>query len=78
MNYTNHDTDEPMNIRKSIKIALIKKDKPAKWLAEQLGVTPQYLSKLQKHGHTPNTSTCEKLASIFDMSVSEFIALGEE
>lgn len=67
-----------MNIRKSIKYAMIEQDRTGRWLAEQLGVTPQYISRLQKDGSTPSVKTCERIATAFGLSVSEFIALGEK
>ena len=66
-----------MDIGKSIKIALIKKGENQKWLGEQLGHnTPQNTSHLV-NSKTTKQATIERLAEIFEMPVSEFIALGE-
>jgi len=65
-----------MNVGKSIKIALVKHDKDQKWLAKKLGVVPQHVSRLATTP-TARSSTIERLAEIFKMPESEFIALGE-
>jgi len=64
-----------VNMSKSIKICLATKEKNNKWFAEQLGTSGQYASRL---ANGPNAwSRVEQLAGIFNMRVSEFIALGE-
>jgi DNA-binding Xre family transcriptional regulator len=65
-----------MNTGKSIQIALVNKGWQKKDLAEKLGVTRSTVSNLVK------SSTCtgqalDNLCEVFEMKVSEFIALGE-
>ncbi|MFW0776098.1 MAG: hypothetical protein ACN2B6_00060 [Rickettsiales bacterium] len=67
-----------MNLRKSIKLALVQQDKTNLWLAEQLGTSPAYTSRLQRHGSSASFKQTERIAEIFGMTLSEFIALGEE
>ena len=65
-----------MNIRKSIKIAMASKDVNQFELAKGIGVVPSQISKwINKGGIT--VKGLESLAAYFDMSVSEFIKLGE-
>lgn len=65
-----------MNIGKSLKFALLKNDKNQSELAQQLGLRDQQISRLA-NAKSANGKTIEMLANAFDMSVSEFIALGE-
>lgn len=66
-----------MNLGVSIKVALAKRGMSHKALADEMGVLQSSLSQLINRGSCPST-TIEKLAAIFGMKVSEFIALGEE
>lgn len=66
-----------MNVGKSIKVALAKREMRSGDLAKILGVTPQTVSTMSSR------STCTgqmliRLAQSFDMKVSEFVALGED
>jgi hypothetical protein len=65
-----------MNIKKSVKIALINADKRQGWLANKVGMTDPALSTMLSTNR-PHSSAIDKLAAAFDMKVSEFIALGE-
>jgi plasmid maintenance system antidote protein VapI len=65
-----------MNSGKSIKIAIVQNDRDSKWLAEQMDVSVSRVNAL-KSSASCNTETLERLANIFNMTVSEFIALGE-
>lgn len=65
-----------MNIKKSLKIALAQREKSQTWLAKKLGVTHQSVSKIGATGHS-NTRTIETVCKALNMSVSDFIALGE-
>ena len=65
-----------MNVKKSVKIALIHADKKQGWLAEKIGMTQPALS-LMLSTNRPGTLAIEKLADAFDMKPSELIALGE-
>lgn len=65
-----------MNAGKSLKIALLKRDRTQTWLAEQMGLTHQSVSVLcNKPSMTMNTLA--KVAKLLDYKPSEFIALGE-
>ena len=65
-----------MNTGKSIRMCLAKEEMTQKELAEQLNVTPTYASKLCRQ-KSCGGSMLEKLADVFNLSVSEFIQLGE-
>ena len=66
-----------MNVRKSIKISLAYSDKSSLWLANELGVTKQQVSNMRNKGANVRADTIERLAKVFGLSASEFIALGE-
>lgn len=66
-----------MNIGKSIKVALAKNGMRGKELAEKLGVTQSTVS-LMTSRETATGSMLKHLADVFEMSVSEFVKLGEE
>lgn len=66
-----------MDVKKSLKIALAQRSKTQVWLAKQLGVTHQAITKIGATGHS-NTRTIDNVCKVLGMKVSEFIALGEE
>lgn len=66
-----------MNVGKSIKVALAKKEMNQQDLAEKMDVTKPYVSQLAGKAHA-GMGTVVILAAAFGMSVSEFIALGED
>lgn len=66
-----------MDISKSIRIALARDNRKQIWLAEQMDVSPAYAGRLVNGTASPGSRTIEKLAAVFGMPVSEFIALGE-
>lgn len=66
-----------MNIGKSIKVALAKKDMNQQDLAEKMKVSKPYVSQLAGREHA-GMGTVVLLADVFDMKVSDFIALGED
>ena len=65
-----------MNVGKSIKMALVKAGKKQTWLAEQLGISSRQVSKLASK-ESASGETIEKMANVFDMKASDFLALGE-
>ena len=65
-----------MNIKRSIRKCLAENDMMQKDLAGKLRVTESQVSVWINAEHL-NTRVIEKLAKIFNMSISEFIALGE-
>lgn len=66
-----------MNVGKSIKVALAKREMRSGDLAKILGVTPQTVSTMSSRV-TCTGQMLIHLAQSFDMKVSEFVALGEE
>jgi len=66
-----------MNLRKSIKIALAQKEQNATWLAGELKVSKQHISKIMS-GANVSSKTIENVSKAFGLSASELIALGEE
>lgn len=65
-----------MNVGKSVKVAIAKSEKSVGWLATELGVGRVRASVIA-NSEKASQETIEKLASVFNMKVSEFIALGE-
>lgn len=65
-----------MNIGKSIKKAMIDRDMSNKDFAENYGVTESTASSMKKLKNM-HMKSVEKLAKVFGLTVSEFIALGE-
>lgn len=66
-----------MNISKSINIALAQKELFRSDLAEGIGVTPMTISRIYTSGAC-KFGMLKKMAGFFNMTVSEFVALGEE
>ena len=65
-----------MDIGKSVKIALAQRGQGQAWLREKLDCDRQqssYYCRVQRQ----SSKNIEKLAEVFDLPVSEFIALGE-
>lgn len=66
-----------MNVGKSVRVAMAKRDiKPAQ-LMEMMGCSRQYVGQLMQ-AETVGTGTLNKLCDVFGMKASEFIALGED
>ena len=65
-----------MNLKRSIAINLAKNDLTQQELARKIGVTQAQISGLVVRG-TCTTNTLERLATAFNLTVSEFIAVGE-
>lgn len=66
-----------MHSGKSLKIALITRDRSQTWLAEKMGVTSQVVSNLCNRD-SMNMKTLEKVSALLEYKPSEFVALGEE
>lgn len=66
-----------MNLKRSLNMALAMSDMNQNDLAAKIKVTTTWLSML-KNQTSCTTDTLEKLSSAFGMSVSEFVALGED
>jgi DNA-binding Xre family transcriptional regulator len=66
-----------MNIRISVRMSLAKQNNDLKWLADKLGVSYTRTCRIARSKNL-NISTIARMAEIFDMKTSEFIALGEE
>lgn len=56
-----------------LKIVLVEKKKPGKWLAEQLGKNPSTVSKWCSNVSQPDLTTLVKVASILDVDVQDLI-----
>ncbi len=66
-----------MNLEKSFNVALAKKDMKKKDLAEQMKVTPSYITQVTKDGCL-SVSKLQELSQVLGYKVWEFIKLGEE
>lgn len=67
-----------MDIAKSIRVALAREAKNQTWLGDQIGATKATVSNYCKGRSKPDSDRLEQIAQLFDMTVSEFIALGEK
>jgi plasmid maintenance system antidote protein VapI len=65
-----------LNVGKSTKIMMAKRDVNGKWLEEHLGVSRTRVSGIV-NSPDAGAAMINKLASLFEIPVSEFIALGE-
>lgn len=65
-----------MNLKKSIKKALAENGQKQKDLATKMGVTPQQVTNWCITGKI-SQDNLTTMASNFDMTISEFVALGE-
>lgn len=66
-----------MNVGKSIKVALAKKEMNQQDLAAKMNVSKPYVSQLAGKEHA-GMGTVSLLAEAFGMKISEFLALGED
>lgn len=66
-----------MNVGKSLKMALAKRDMTQTQLALKLNTTRVWISRLA-NSQSASGPTIEQLAVALDMKVSEFIGLGED
>lgn len=66
-----------MNIGKSLRIAIAKKNVKTSWVAVQLAVTPERVRHITQQTDC-STKLITRMSEVFDMIASEFIALGEE
>lgn len=66
-----------MNVGKSVRVAMAKRDMKPKALCELMGSSRQYVGQLMSNEQA-GAGTINKLAEIFEMKVSEFIGLGED
>lgn len=66
-----------MNVGRSLRVALAKKDMNQKDLAEKMGVSGAYVNKLANN-KSAGMGSVQKLSEFFDMPVSEFLKLGED
>ncbi len=65
-----------MSIKRSLNICMAKRDMKITDVAEKLGVTKQAIYNYMLKD--ARLSTIDKLAKLFNMKTSEFLALGEE
>lgn len=66
-----------MNLEKSFNVALAKRDMKKKDLAEQMKVTPSYITQVTKNGAL-SVAKLQELATALNFKVWEFIKMGEE
>lgn len=67
-----------MDIPRSIRMCLAKDGKTQRWLGQQLGWSDQMISGVCRSKKQISLKKLEAIAGVFDLRVSEFIALGEE
>jgi len=61
---------------RAAKVAMAQRGKGRRWLAEQLDLSPQRASLIM-NGPNASQATMEKMADLFGLSLSEYVALGE-
>ncbi len=66
-----------MNLEKSFNVALATRDMKKKDLAEQMSVTPSYITQVTKNGAL-SVGKLEELSKALGYKVWQFIKLGEE
>lgn len=66
-----------MNAAKSMKIAMIKKGWNQSQLGERAGLSQAAVSGLANRSNW-NCDSLQRMATAFEMKVSEFVALGED
>ena len=67
-----------MNVSKSIKVALAKNGRSMTWLATEIGVTKQALSRMVNGHANFSESRIREISGALNMTASSFIALGED
>tara|TARA_Y100000310_G_C20639472_1_gene793066 strand:+ start:1078 stop:1281 length:204 start_codon:yes stop_codon:yes gene_type:complete len=67
-----------MNLARSLKVALAKRDIKNKDFAVMMDVTPQQISNWVSGQYQMNSSNMVRACDALNMKVSEFVALGEE
>lgn len=65
-----------MVIRKAVNVALAKAGENQEWLALELSIHPAQLSRWV-NADSLKSSIIERIAKVFGMTLSEFLALGE-
>lgn len=65
-----------MNLSKSIKVSLAKNGKTQAWLAREVYVSDNAISKMCTTNKI-NSERLQEICKVLDLKVSEFIALGE-
>lgn len=66
-----------MHVGRSVKVALAKQNRSQQWLADKLGISRTRTSTIA-NSEDAGSPLLRRLADAFNMSVSEFIALGED
>lgn len=66
------------DIKKAIRIGLVKRDMQQKDLAAKLEVTQQTVSQMLAPGSDLRMETVDRIAAALDYTTSELVALGEE
>jgi len=66
-----------MNLEKSFNVALATRDMKKKDLAEQMKVTPSYITQVTKNGAL-SVGKLQELSAALGYKVWEFVKLGEE
>jgi len=66
-----------MNVGKSVRVAMAKRDMKPADLCKLMGASRQYIGQLMNQEQS-GIGTVSKLAELFGMKVSEFLALGED
>jgi len=65
-----------INVGRATKVALAQRNKSIIWLAQELNTSRQNVSVIANRAGA-KSQTIDRLADAFELSASEFIALGE-
>jgi hypothetical protein len=66
-----------MNVGKSTRMALVKYDRSPTWLADKMGISYTRIMAITRK-ESCTTTTLQRLATAFDLPVSEFCELSED
>jgi plasmid maintenance system antidote protein VapI len=66
-----------MNTAMSVRVGLARLDASKKWLADELGVTPQHITNVCKGNTQLGVNSIADVSAVFGVPVSEFIKWGE-
>ena len=56
-----------------LKLVLVEKKRTAKWLAQELGVSPVTLSKWCSNTTQPSLQTLDKIADVLEIDIRELL-----
>lgn len=71
------EVESTFNFANALNKALDSSKKSQYWLAKELGVSQPYVTKMASGATVPSIAKTEMIAATLELSLSEFIKLGE-